>query len=61
MTSPTTFLKEVVTELKKVTWPTRSETIKLTVLVLVISGVVAAFIGGLDYIFLSTTSLLFKR
>lgn len=59
--SPVTFLKEVVTELKKVTWPTRQETIKLTVIVLVISAVVAAFVGGLDYLFVTLTSLLFKR
>lgn len=60
-TNPATFLKEVVAELKKVTWPTRNETIKLTVLVIVISTVVAAFIGGLDYTFLSITSFIFKR
>ncbi len=59
--APVTFLKEVVAELKKVTWPTRDETIKLTVVVLVISIIVAAFIGGLDYTFLTLTSFLFKR
>lgn len=55
------FLREVVSELKKVTWPTRDETIKLTVIVIVISVLVGAFIGSLDSLFLKITTLLFKR
>jgi len=38
-------------ELKKVSWPTRRETLKHTVLVVVISLLVAAFLGALDYLF----------
>lgn len=59
--APGRFVKEVVAELKKVTWPTREETIKLTVVVIVISVLVGAFIGGLDSLFLKITTLLFKR
>lgn len=59
--APGKFLREVVAELKKVTWPTREETIKLTVVVIVISVLVGAFIGGLDSLFLRITTLLFKR
>ncbi len=55
------FLKEVASELKKVSWPTREETIKLTAVVIAISLLVAAFIGGLDFAFLKITSLLFRR
>ena len=47
----TTFLKESRTELKKVTWPRREDTIRYTITVIVISGAVALFLGGLDYIF----------
>jgi len=47
----TTFLKEARIELKKVTWPTRQETIRFTVMVVVISGAVAFFLGGLDFVF----------
>lgn len=47
----TTFLKEARIELKKVTWPTREETIRYTMTVIVISVVVAFFLGGLDFIF----------
>lgn len=47
----TTFLKETQFELKKVTWPTREETIRYTVMVIVISVAVALFLGVLDYAF----------
>jgi preprotein translocase subunit SecE len=58
---PTKFFSEVVAELKKVTWPTRAETIKLTMAVIVISLAVGLFVGGLDILFLNITSLLFKH
>jgi len=47
----TTFLKEARVELKKVTWPTRQDTIRYTITVIIISAVVALFLGGLDFIF----------
>jgi len=61
MATPVTFVNEVIAELKKVTWPTRDETIKLTAVVIAISIIVGAFIGGLDSLFLKLTTLLFKR
>lgn len=57
---PVNFLQEVIAELKKVTWPTREETIKLTLTVIIISLAVGAFIGGLDILFVNLTTLLFK-
>ncbi len=59
--SPTKFVKEVIAELKKTTWPTRQETIKLTVIVIALSLIVGAFIGVLDTIFLRISGLLFRR
>lgn len=59
--APIQFVKEVINELKKVTWPTREETIKLTAVVIVLSIIVGAFIGGLDVLFIKITSLLFKK
>jgi preprotein translocase subunit SecE len=47
----TTFLKEVRLELKKVTWPTRQDTVKYTMTVVIISLGVALFLGAADYIF----------
>jgi len=46
-----TFIKEVRTELAKVTWPTRPETIRLTVIVIAISIGVGLYLGGLDLLF----------
>ena len=45
-----TFLREVKTETKRVNWPTREETIRYTLIVLGVSLVVAAYLGGLDLI-----------
>ena len=45
------FLKEVRVELKRVTWPTRQQTIKYTLIVIGLSLAVAAFLGGLDFLF----------
>ncbi len=58
---PVRFLNEVVSELKKVTWPTRDETAKLTAVVIVLSIIVGAFIGGLDSLLVKATELFLKR
>ena len=47
----TVFLKESRSELKKVTWPTREETIRYTAAVIVISLATAGLLGGADFIF----------
>jgi len=45
------YIKEAAEETKKVTWPTKKETKQYTVLVIIISLAVAAYLGTLDYIF----------
>jgi preprotein translocase subunit SecE len=45
------FFKEVYVELKRVSWLSRNEVIRYTLIVLGVSIVVAAFLGGLDYLF----------
>jgi preprotein translocase subunit SecE len=42
------FLKEVRFELKRVTWPSRKETLAGTIVVLVIVMIVAFFLGIVD-------------
>lgn len=44
-------VSDVIAELRKVTWPTREETIYLTVVVLVVSLVIGIFLGGVDIFF----------
>lgn len=43
------FFSEVVGELRKAHWPTRQETLRLSVLVLVVCVVVGGILGALDY------------
>ena len=52
------FVQEVRTELMKVTWPTRAETIRLTLIVLGISAGVGIYLGGLDLLFTQMLKLL---
>ena len=47
----TTFARDINIELKKISWPTRAETIKSTIAVLTISGIFALFLSGCDYVF----------
>ncbi|MGB8427707.1 MAG: preprotein translocase subunit SecE [Desulfobacterales bacterium] len=42
------FLREVKMELKKVTWPSRKQTIGSTVVVLVLVTIIAFFLGAVD-------------
>ncbi|MCX6800057.1 MAG: preprotein translocase subunit SecE [Candidatus Falkowbacteria bacterium] len=45
------YLKDSYEEVKKVTWPTKQEVINYTLLVIVVSVVIAGFLGGLDFLF----------
>ncbi len=45
------FLREVKQEMKKVTWLGRRELVRYTFLVVVVSFLVAAVLGGLDNVF----------
>lgn len=47
----TQFAKDIETEAKRITWPSRPEAIKSTLAVIVISGLFAAFLAGVDSIF----------
>lgn len=54
------FLKEVVAELRKVTWPTKDELVGSTIVVIVVSLVVAIFIGIVDRILGYGVQALFR-
>ncbi|OHA93618.1 MAG: preprotein translocase subunit SecE [Candidatus Zambryskibacteria bacterium RIFCSPLOWO2_12_FULL_39_45] len=45
-----TYLKDTKGELKHVSWPTRSQTINFTIVVVLISIFVSFFLGFFDYI-----------
>ena len=44
------FFTDVVKEMKKVTWPTYPELRDSTLIVLVVCGVIAAFVFGVDWL-----------
>jgi len=58
---PLVFFKEVKVELGKVVWPTRQETIRLTMIVILISVAVGLFIGALDILFTNTIAFFLKK
>ncbi|HSW88169.1 MAG TPA: preprotein translocase subunit SecE [Candidatus Saccharimonadales bacterium] len=60
MATPIGFLRETQDELKKVTWPTRAEVIRLTGVVIIVSLAVGVYIGGLDFIFTNILQKLAK-
>ena len=47
-TTPAQFVRQVKQEVGKITWPTRSETLQGTVVVVVMSVVLAAFLLAVD-------------
>ena len=45
------FFQETIGELRKVSWPTRQEAIRLTEIVIVVIFLMAAILGGLDWVY----------
>lgn len=60
-TNPVVFLKEVRTEMEKVSWPTRPEATRLTLIVIAVSLVIGLYIGALDFVFTKIMEFLLKR
>lgn len=50
MKSILTFFRDVQTEMKKVTWPTREETTQMTVVVIIATVITGVYVGGIDYV-----------
>ena len=44
------FVQEVLAEFRKVTWPSRQELVNSTVVVIVVTVVLAFFLGGVDIV-----------
>jgi preprotein translocase subunit SecE len=54
------FLREVKVELKKVTWPTRQQTIGSTVVVIILVLLIAAFLGVVDTLLSSLVRMVMQ-
>ena len=52
------FFRSIMGELRKVTWPTREETQRLTSLVVAVSLAVGLSLGALDYFFTNLVNAL---
>jgi preprotein translocase subunit SecE len=57
---PIDFLVEVKVELSKVVWPTKEQTFKLTMIVIIVTLLVGFFIGAVDYLLTQITGILLK-
>jgi preprotein translocase subunit SecE len=55
------FVQESQVELRKVTWPTREQTINLTVVVIAVCLVMAVFLGIVDYVFQALVNYLITK
>jgi len=49
------FVGDTINELRRVTWPSRQETVRLTIMVLTVAIIVGIFLGIVDAIFSSIT------
>jgi preprotein translocase subunit SecE len=45
------WMEDIINELRKVTWPTRQDTVNLTMVVVVVSLAVGFALGGIDLLF----------
>jgi preprotein translocase subunit SecE len=55
------FFQETIGELRKVSWPSRQEAFRLTQIVLIVIGVMAVVLGGLDWIYARFFGLILGR
>jgi preprotein translocase subunit SecE len=53
------FLSEVIAELRKVSWPTRTQLLQSTAVVLVVVAIVAAYLAALDNLFRNMIDAIF--
>ncbi|MXO51441.1 preprotein translocase subunit SecE [Erythrobacter gaetbuli] len=50
-TSPAEFIRQVQTERRKVVWPTREETIRISIFVFIMMVILSLFFLGVDSMF----------
>jgi len=57
---PLAFFTQTWEELKKVTWPKQDDVVRLTITVILVSLLVGAFVGGLDFLFTGAIQMVLK-
>ena len=58
--SPGEFIRQVRIETGKVHWPTRKETIATTIMVMIMTLILAVFFAGTDGVFLTLVNYLLR-
>ena len=61
MPRPLEFLRSVKLEMAQVKWPSHQETVRMTIMVIIVSTVVAGYAGGLDVVFTTLLQKLINR
>ena len=61
VSNPIEFARSVKVELSFVKWPSHKETLRLTMTVIIVSLIVAVYIGGLDALFTSILQKFISR
>ena len=54
------FATDVIDELKKVTWPTKSETVRLTTIVIIVSLIIGLYVGIIDILLAKGLEIITK-
>ena len=52
------FFADSFNELKRVTWPSREETVRLSVMVIVVASIIGIFLGAFDLLFAKLFDLI---
>jgi preprotein translocase subunit SecE len=55
------YLLETKIEIKKVSWPSKKETTRYLIIIIIFSGIVAAFLGLFDFAFLQLVEQIIIR
>lgn len=55
------FLLQVKVELQKVVWPSPNLTVKLTLIVIIVTVIVGFFIGGIDFLLTKLLSVILNK
>lgn len=53
--------RETISELRRVSWPTRTEARNLTIIVIIVMVIMAILLGGLDWLFFRFFGILLGR
>jgi preprotein translocase subunit SecE len=59
--SPGEFIRQVRSETSKVVWPTRQETFRTTIMVLIMTGLLGLFFLATDSLFSAIVQFLLKQ